>query len=124
MSLTPKQRDWCEEWNVSPRLVEAISDALAAVDETHCTSCGEMPCRCQLDEFPFGLESTEVAEQFGMPSAASTPSTTGSSDLSADAKKERKLRDKAEKAVSDDIRLPVNRKKDKVVMYPSTDAPN
>lgn len=123
MALSPKQRNWCEDLNISSRLVETISSVLTTGDEMLCSTCGVTPCRCQLDEFPFGLESAEtpeVTEQLSLPSGIPIPTDT----LAVDAKKERKLRDKAEQAVSDDVRLRMNRKADKVVMHPDTNAPN
>lgn len=131
MALTPKQKNWCEEWNISPRLVDAISEALTAAVEDSCPTCGETSCRCTLDEFPFGLESVtppvapNLAERWGGEDApaASTPTTTASG-LGANSDKERKMRDNAEKAVIADLKQRVNRKKDTVKMHPSTDAPN
>lgn len=109
MTLSMKQRELCQELGISERLIEDIV-SVASEPGLPCPDCEQSPCACQIDEFPFGLEST------------ANPAIAAQDAKQKEAEREKKLKDKMQDTVQDDMHQKYNAKPDKVTLFPSTDA--
>lgn len=143
MPLSARQRELCEQLGISPQLVE---DIVASAGKPVCPNCEEAmdKCKCDLQEFPFGMESVqgpvsnpEMTRKKNL--TGKTPDTvqnnaspltnpavanydpTKKSASQKEAEREKELRDKMADEVQDDMRQKHNSKNDKVTFYPSTD---
>ena len=143
MPLSNRQREFCDMLGLPHQLIE---DIVATAGKSVCPKCEESidKCKCDLKEFPFGLESIQgpvsnpemnrkkniVPDTVQNNAAPLTNAVqqnydpTRKSAAQIEAEREKKLRDKMSNEVQDDMRQKYNPKKDKVTFYPSTETQN
>jgi len=115
MTLSNKQRELCSELGLSERLIEDIVSA-ASEPGLPCPDCEQSACTCEIDEFPFGMESTQN------PAAPAAGVDSRADARQKEAEREKKLKDKMQNIVQQDMHGKYNSKSDKVTLFPSTDA--
>lgn len=136
MPLSPRQREFGDLLGLSQGLIE---DVLATSGNPVCPKCeeGSEKCRCDLDEFPFGMGEAlqgpvTNAEMNRKKDITADPGSenpavqefdpTRKTEAQKEAEREKKLRDKMADEVQSDLRKSLNTKNDSVTFYPSTES--
>lgn len=102
-----KQRELCQELGLSERLIEDIV-SVASEPGLPCPDCEQSPCKCG----PF--ESTDDP---------TTAVSDRQKEREAEAEQEKKLQNKMDDLVQQDMGRKYNPRTDKITLYPTTDAP-